>query len=293
MSNSISNISGDNIPNILYHYCGVKEFHGIFSSKQFWLSNATFMNDYMEHRWLIEKARKRIQELSKTSSHAEHYKRLFKYLDDDNVPYIFCFSSKGDMLSQWRAYSGDGAGFAIGFTFKYISEQVDKLKGNRYSIGLYEVEYDENKQLEFIDKSVEFYIDNLSKTKPDELKTEAIEAALHICNSATVCKNPGFIEEGEWRIVLFPSVTGWIPGGEVIKWPIFYDLGSSDICFRVSANRIIPFFKFTFTPDAITEIYLGPKNYAREKDYSLRMFLQNQDFNPESIKIINSAATYR
>jgi hypothetical protein len=293
MTDITSNATSNRVPDTLYHYCGVEEFHGIISSKQLWLSNASFMNDYMEHKWLIEKASERIDDLSRTHDHPAHYKRLAESFDTDNSPYIFCFSSKGDLLSQWRAYTGDGAGFAVGFSYTSLSSQIDKHHEQRYSIKLHKVDYDEKRQIDFLDKTIKFYADNVSRADLNSLDTEAIAASLHIANSAAICKNPGFVEEDEWRLVLFPSVTGWIPGGEVIKWPIFFDLGPSEICFRVSGNRIIPFFKLAFSADAITEIYLGPKNYARESDYSLRMFLQNQGFDPEGVTIIRSEATYR
>jgi hypothetical protein len=283
----------DKVPDTLYHYCGVNGFHGIFSSKQLWLSNVSFMNDYMEHRWLIEKARDRIDDLSCDSDNAEPYISIDNFLSSSNFPYIFSLSSKGDLLSQWRAYSDDGAGFAVGFSSKYFLEQFETLKGNRFSLRLSEVEYDENKQLEFINQCIQSYMDQIDNTEPIDEEILAYDAASNIENFAAVCKNSGFIEEGEWRIVLIPSMTGWTPGGNVPMLPALYNLATSEISFRVGGNRVIPFFKFSFTPDAITEIYLGPKNYARENNYPLLLFLQNQGFNLGKIKINNSAATYR
>ena len=56
-----------NIPDTLYHYCGVAAFHGIITGKEIWLSDASSVNDYMEYRWLIDKAIKRIAELERKS----------------------------------------------------------------------------------------------------------------------------------------------------------------------------------------------------------------------------------
>ena len=59
-------------------------------------------------------------------------------------PYVCCFSSEPDLLSQWRASSDDGAGFAIGFSGDGIdnrwTSRMDRL------ITLREVEYDPCKQ---------------------------------------------------------------------------------------------------------------------------------------------------
>jgi len=38
------------IPDVLYHYCGVEAFRGIIISGKLWLSNIYWMNDYKEFR---------------------------------------------------------------------------------------------------------------------------------------------------------------------------------------------------------------------------------------------------
>ena len=43
-------------PAILYHYSDTKGFQGIVPSKELWLHDAYFSNDYTEHTLILEKA---------------------------------------------------------------------------------------------------------------------------------------------------------------------------------------------------------------------------------------------
>lgn len=52
-----------------------------------------------------------------------------------HIQYVTCFSSSGDMLSQWRGYGNDGEGISIGFDeawFKGLSSDYlfDKVRYN-------------------------------------------------------------------------------------------------------------------------------------------------------------------
>jgi hypothetical protein len=64
--------------------------------------------------------------------------------------YITCFSRKGDLLSQWRAYGDDGRGVSIGFDSKLLYK-VDSRKNDIY---VEDVLYDKEKQIEDIHLAV-------------------------------------------------------------------------------------------------------------------------------------------
>lgn len=138
------------MPDTLYHYCGVSGFYGIITNNNLWLTDIYFMNDYMEHVWLIEKAYKRLCEMRKTCD-KESIKSLLDRFPVGFPPYICCFTSEPDLLSQWRAYSDDGAGFAIGFSRKVLEEQISHHTRDGIRILLSKVEYDENEQCRNLD----------------------------------------------------------------------------------------------------------------------------------------------
>lgn len=57
---------------MLYHYCGVNAFKEIIESKCLWLSHIRYMNDYMEHRWLLERAENHWPSLDKFDVELPH-----------------------------------------------------------------------------------------------------------------------------------------------------------------------------------------------------------------------------
>ena len=101
-----------------------------------------------------------------------------------------------------------------------------------------------------------------------------MDAIAEINESAAICKNPGFSEEKEWRIVLFP-----------VDMP--------DAYVRVSGDRLIPYYKFRFTPETITKIVLGRKNFARDNSSAIRILLRQNGYDYLDMQMIKrSAATY-
>ena len=74
------------------------------------------MNDAEESIWI-----ERYFDLIKSHFSGTDYNEFTKYLFptygwNKNVPYLCCLSEIKDSLGQWRGYSSDGTGVAIGFT---------------------------------------------------------------------------------------------------------------------------------------------------------------------------------
>lgn len=256
------------VPPVLYHYCGVNGFKGIIESKCLWLSHAGYMNDYMEHAWLFEKAKKHFDRLA-GEGHKEYAK--FMSIGDPGPSFICCFSSECDLLSQWRAYSDDGAGFAIGFS---MEEELSKGRYRNVLFPLRRVIYDEAEQDTEIERALG---DSYSRFEVGTDNDDSIAALGRLVMLASSCKNPGFHEEQEWRLIfLNPGLTELRPR------------------FRVNAkNQLVPYFEFAFALNAISEIRLGPKNSARSDHETLKRLLAANDYPYDKIKILNSEATYR
>jgi len=292
MGNHADTFTGKALPDTLYHYCGVSAFYSIITSKQLWLTNAYFMNDYMEHQWLIDKANRRILEMLE-SEKKEHIKPLAEKFPLGITPYLTCFSRMPDLLSQWRAYAEDGAGFAVGFSRRAIEDRIAQHTAERLKIALWEVEYRESEQQQVMDGHIQDYLKWIEENGDNDVDRtlrdiRALQTKLAIWYYAAQCKNPGFVEEQEWRIVTLPGV-------ELTRKPtkVKYVGTPSEICFRTAGSRIVPYFLFSFTPDAITEIRLGPKNFARDDTDCLVMLLAKHAYEIDPGQLINSAATYR
>jgi hypothetical protein len=65
------------------------------------------------------------------------------YLFPLYTPFITCFCENGDLLSQWRGYSDQGEGFAIGFSVAWLLSLKPKWR-------LIKVIYDRAQQVDLI-----------------------------------------------------------------------------------------------------------------------------------------------
>jgi hypothetical protein len=275
-------------PATLYHYCSMHSFHGIVTSKQFWLSNVFFMNDYMEHVLLVNKARSFLEK--RMGSPEEDAARcLLQFFGLPIDPYTFSLSAEADLLSQWRAYSDDGAGVAIGFSFERISLQCKKLGGEGQCVNIGTVLYDDAMQEQLVGEVLGPYLDLAKRCEGEDAAfANAIRTFGTIWHWAALCKHSGFREEKEYRVVMMPQGT---PDTMLDKAE--FDVGISPPSFRLSGSQIVPYYTFPFSADSITDIRFGPKNRARERKDVLRKFLQENGYDGDRITMTNSEATYR
>jgi hypothetical protein len=266
------------IPETLYHYCGVSAFFSIMTNKQLWLSNATCMNDYTEHKRVYDRVKNRLLDLIPGEN--PHVAALVNELPGNISPYVFCLSSNGDSLSQWRAYTGDGAGFVIGFSGARLRERVRICNEEEVNeIALSQVVYDDCQQEKLVQGIIHDYLEEAGRLQPDDRDWIAMVRGEKLWNAAAICKNPGFHEEAEWRIVMMPVSDKEVHGG------------ISDMCFCVRKESIIPYFTLPIQENLISTIWLGPKNYARDNKKLLEMFLGANGYG--AVPIENSKATYR
>jgi len=131
------------LPNTLYHYCGVNGFYGIVTSKEVWLSSATFTNDYTEGKQILRKAKSRL-ESANNQPFANQLENAICTPSITRTPFIACFSSKCDVLSQWRGYADDGAGFAVGFSIQALANQCETFRTQVAGIYLDRIYYNDH-----------------------------------------------------------------------------------------------------------------------------------------------------
>jgi hypothetical protein len=280
-------------PKSIYHYCGVSGFRGILESKSLWLSDAYLLNDYMEHRWVLDRVVANLKQLRAQDELRSACDALLEAMSTPAVrpihPYVCCFSLEPDLLSQWRAYSDDGAGFAIGFSTIAIEKRCAEI-ARQCSLGLSlkPVEYETAKQDEFTSNVLANYLSFFPKESSEDIWPLAIKAYGELWTIAALCKNDRFCEENECRITLMPKYTEGVTLAEA-----YPEIGPSKMLFRVSGGRIIPYFTVPFAVEDVVELRLGPKNQAREAWFGVDLFLRQNGYDLSRINIIKSEATYR
>jgi hypothetical protein len=217
------------------------------------------MNDSLETNWINHLVDEELLKRKADFNDNDIKNLSIHYRLNRTYPYLSCFSSDSDSLSQWRTYADDGKGVAIGFNEecfcvpRNIPVNTAVIKD---SIGYFDCIYDEVIQRELINKA-------LSKALPfkNEKSSEVdfIETARQLVQFSVIFKNPCFSEEKEVRLIHIPMIMG------VIKDNTTKLLTSiSDIYFMRKGNSIVSYFKFDlkekFNSDLIPEIVLGPKN---------------------------------
>lgn len=292
---------------IIYHYCDLNAFISIIQQKKLRISDATKMNDFSEIRYFDSFLADRIHSLIKDSKSENHGQLLANFWEfysiNKKIPYICCFSSNGDLLSQWRAYADDGRGVSIGFSkdyFNFISEnfELEKFKipdiypmwgaqDLKRSIGFLTVSYGKNAVKDKVDTIISLLSYKKEKDMIEPFDMYILNAAL---NSSISCKNGGFSEEVEERIVYTPfqmmNAEGHIPKnpGEL-----------SEIQFRSIGHDIVSFYEYSFdainadNQPAIVEVVIGPKCALNEQEV---IFLLG-NYGICNVKVRRAESTYR
>ncbi len=179
---------------VVYHYTTLDCFESILSSKSFWLSHISVLNDLGE----LEYGANFI--CDKLSKYNGIDKRLISYARDIIVAYkkfnicIGSFCSEKDLLSQWRTYGNEGCGVAIGFNVGLLSDLCGK---NDFYLG--PCYYEEGEQLRKLVGVGKELIE-----KENKLSSDAILIILTLL--AGFLKKDCFKEEREVRVFTHPKV---------------------------------------------------------------------------------------
>ena len=199
------------------------------------------------------------------------------------------FSEQGNLLSQWRAYSGETGGYSIGFTRPYlelvgihfIESRNDSFYNDLYPLAscrYCDKPEEESLKVE-IKKIVDSYVAEADQsnwqTVPDTM--EGFKEGLKILGSLAkkhffpsgkrraITKNQSFREEAEWRLIFQLERVGAI---------------NSEPEFRPGRSMPTPFFKVELTwenqPLEISEVIVGPCPHPLEAVNSIQRLLRKE-----------------
>jgi hypothetical protein len=188
----------------VYHYTSASGLVGIANEKALWATSHLHLNDSMEH----EIALRLLEEGVREADLSDKQRRVFSFiLDLFREPfYVASFSERGNLLSQWRAYGGQGVGYSIGFApnnplFHSAAAASFNLVRCRY-------EHEEQKRLAraLVSTFVEEYWSSL--TDKDAETPDSIRAFFRqyqwrfiLALFISACKHNAFSDEREWRLV--------------------------------------------------------------------------------------------
>ncbi|WP_431273652.1 DUF2971 domain-containing protein [Variovorax ureilyticus] len=264
-------------PDEVFHYTDAGGLIGILAAKgELWATDVRCMNDANEMTHgnvLLQKAieeRRGDPACTLLSGLLEHPAFL------SGIVFTTSFSSERDLLSQWRAYADNGAGFALGFRSAGLKELT--LDGNRVVQSLVRVEYGADVQRLRAQRLVNGILEKLEPLGQRTLDAQdeqmlATALGLVLTAASAASKNSGFEEEAEHRIVLRSHQDPLLAldASPSLTMPVCQ--------FRSGKYGITPFLKLRF-PDgmltrALSRIVMGPRVAAPDSEQKVRALLAN------------------
>ena len=238
-------------PDVLHHYTTQSGVLGIVESSVLWATKMQYLNDATELGFALDLAEQRIKEKRDNTSDSRIKERLSKlFTRRQNITnvnlFVACFCENGDLLSQWRGYSGASHGFSLAVKSAAL-DALARPKGFRVGKCIYEF----TTQLTVIDELVDE-----SLTIQDDLQAAAAFEK-GILRVGAFFKNEKFSEENEWRIVS----------------PIV-DIHSWEVKFRQGASMLIPYLDIAIGSNngsAIQSAVVGPCPNAKLSASSVTM----------------------
>jgi hypothetical protein len=213
--------------------------------------------------------------------------------------FVTSFSENGNLLSQWRAYSGASGGYSIGFRREHLREAganfIDALPGRFYSNSdvLIRCRYCDAKEdaclKSDIEKIVTSYINEAVSAKKSPIPSRiegfntpgaiALKRFLPLGKRAAITKNSAFHEEAEWRFAFHLN----------------RDEANSDLEFRAGRSMLTPYLKVPLKWEGqvmeVKEIVVGPCPHPNEAIESVKMLLRKMGI--RGVEVVPCKIPYR
>lgn len=275
---------------LIYHYCSAETFNAICTFKKIRLCDLFTMNDFLEMHWGYSIWEKAANELITDLGHEfiDSIDAIINISGTKSLVLASCFSTDGDVLSQWRAYADDGNGFVIGFDAKTLLKlNIKPLK----------VEYDEKKQLKEI-KAIIRAIHEIESEMEESKRygKDFFRTCVQLSYDLAAFKNSAFKEEQEVRLI---HLVNFIKSNSFLK---LEDPGGTyfgkkaekhEIKFLMSQNTPKTYIDIDFTnkgkTNPIMEVIIGPKNNVKET--AISVYLETLGIGKVIVK--KSKASYR
>jgi hypothetical protein len=265
--NYLNQILNTSKPDLLYHYTSQTGLLGIINEEELWATKVHYLNDSKEFKLalglILSEIDKRL--VSADSDTTDRLNILKDDISDISSVHVFVlsFTTKGDLLSQWRAYGADGSGYSIGFDSKSIIDIAIK-HGCIFAPCVYEMK----KQNEIVKEIVDVGLSDQSRILNNN-NIPATEFSDFVAMVAPLLKDHSFIEEQEWRLIS-PMIASTRP----------------NFSFKAGKTSLIPYYRFPLsessTNKGIKEIIIGPSPHQELASDALKALLYSKKLNKKS-----------
>jgi hypothetical protein len=271
----------DNV--LIYHYCDKYVFESICQHQELWLSDIYTMNDSTEFNYGRDLFTRVLIDNKNEFDQQFRWYMIFTVMgtSEHTLPLIVCFSKKGDLLSQWRAYADDGRGFSIGFNSNAIFHNL--------GVNINSVSYKESEQYKLV-------LDTLRglfawwKEEGEDF-SQISEPSMRFAIDLAYLKNSTFFEEQEVRIIRLMTRNGknlYDPGRNSKAGKI----APLDVLSRARGGQDIKYVKLPINIKSqyiIKEVIVGPKNEVTINQIEQQLL----DLDLKGILVKKSKSPYR
>jgi DUF2971 family protein len=249
---------------VIYHYTTLDALLSIVQHSALWATHIRYMNDTSEQNVLWDRLRKAAESRleNEHGPNREWLSEVLQATEDPEQTEVFavCFSKDGgNRLSQWRGYSQDrgvSIGFNIGslqrccnaFTARWYLSAPERAHGGAMLLPVIYVGPETEAHLERV---IEGYLGGQSYIGDNRRQSLSKGVSFFAANT----KHPAFVEEKEWRIMLFDHVA------------------PQPMKFRTRGSMVVPYRELDFQPSivpAIHNIIVGPSPHQRENRESIK-----------------------
>jgi hypothetical protein len=250
---------GPKTEGVLYHYTSHDTLYNIVESETLRASHVYYMNDSNEIKYAIDNFIKEVKERESLSGNAEETSFLQQFpvwLQNmrNNPHYIFSFSlsEKGNLLSQWRAYTPHGTGVSIGFNHSDI-----EMFASENELRLVQCIYNTKCQKSLLSAVLDYVLKEFEGAKSgidtsrgpagQEYHMYLNRFSGYLLGEFIKIKDPAFHEECEWRL----------------ESKFYESYADQDIQFRSGKTTLVPYVNFKIKDiraagGLFEQVYIGP-----------------------------------
>lgn len=196
-------------PEFVYHYTDVRALMSIFTTKQFWATNAVYTNDQTEILHSLLQLKRLVEEEPVDRDMDPAADSMLRVAEDFYTiveAYLVCFCNDGDLLSQWRGYGQQG-GYALGIETKGLA---DLLRSGRVLLMpiIYNLAEQDRLIRDLVNRWRTVFKDIPAEVDGNQLRRIGAFVFAQCFAMLAVCfKSEAFQEEKEWRLVYRRQVT--------------------------------------------------------------------------------------
>jgi Protein of unknown function (DUF2971) len=244
------------LPPVLFHYTTYQGLIGIVESRSLWASSARHLNDATEYEYTLDLVQNKVLTMPRGAAGSYGVMSLDPYRDaladvEFSTVFVASFTTKGDLLSQWRAYGGNHGGIAIGFNTRKLA-----VEAGSQNFSLKRCIDNPREQLRIL-KALH------NEARPQEFVKGLLELAPKF-------KHPSFNEESEWRLLIARD-------------------HSEEVKFRVAGSLIVPYtvLRLNFQ-ELIHDIVVGPCRHPNDVLSAVKLLMHENGISYHRLRLSKS-----